>query len=124
MAVAHALQIANGNPIRSAMTVIDMDGTASFLTGTVLGVTAGTTLAGVDVDAAAVIAFTSAAAATPKELVIGLVEALNAALTGGTAWYVNNLSDGSADGWVVHVEAIHGLSDYVTLVTPTFVPAV
>ena len=119
MAVAHTLLQADGNAVRSAMSQLDMDGNASFASGTVVGLTIVTKLAGVDVDASTAESYTSGAAQTPKELMDAVVADFEGKLTGANVRYSHNVDD----FYVLHVEAVPGVADDVTISVPVFTPA-
>ena len=126
MAVAHTLAQATGNEVRSAMSLIDFDGIASFLIGTVIGVDVGTTdRAGDDVHVANTQAFTSTVAMTGHELLSALaakIEALSGGVAGARSWAAQN-SD--AELAVLHVAAEFSPASpavAVSLASPTFVP--
>lgn len=119
MAVSHAIKQADGNVSRSAMSLVKMDGNASFLTGTAMSLTVAVLDAeGGNVDASAAITYTSTGAVTAKELMDGFITELNDNLTGARAWYSRN----TADEWAVHVQVIAGEAQDVDISTPTFVP--
>lgn len=119
MAVANTVVQSLGNPARSSMGAVDMDGVTSFLTGTVIGYTIDTLdAAGTEVDAEAILAYTSTAANTPRELMNGLVAVLNAALDGASARY----SENTGNEYALHIEALAGVAQTSTLTVPVFIP--
>jgi len=128
MAVAHVLAQATGSEVRSAMSLVDFDGEESFLSGTVIGVTVGTTDRNGDpVHVANVQAITSVAVQTGHQLLQALAEKIQNAVggvAGSKAWHAMNGDNKEA---VLHVEAQFSPSSpavAVSLATPTFVPGV
>lgn len=119
MAVSHAIKQANGNQVRSAMSLIKMDGNRSFLTGTVVSLTvAVTNAAGGNVNASAARTLTTAAAMDSNALVEAFVAVLTTALTGAWCYWSKNTDD----EYVIHIKAKEGVAQNVLISTPTFVP--
>ena len=125
MAVSNVLAQATGSEVRSAMTAVNMDGNATFLTGTVIGVDIGTTdVDGNDVHVANTQAFTSAAEMTGHELMAAWANKINNLSAGGVAGARAYFTGNSDDEYILHVEAQYS-GPYpawaVSLATPTFV---
>lgn len=116
MAISATLAVKDGKPSRPAMILLDMDGTTSFLTGTELGATVVTQLAGSDVDASTAESFTSAEAMTPAELVAATCAALDADITGAKVWWAQN----GPEEFVIHFEPIVGVADDLDISTAVF----
>jgi hypothetical protein len=117
MAISHVLKQADGNPVRSSMSEVNMDGLDSFLSGTVLGLTVVTVDgAGDDVDASEAIAYTSTGVEDNKSLMDNLVATLQATLAGATVRYSQN----QFDQYILHIEAIAQLAQDVDISAPVF----
>jgi hypothetical protein len=119
MVASTTLKQANGNEIRGGSIVYDFDNTASFNTGTIIGATVQTQKAGVDVDAAAALDYTSTGAETGDQLIRNLADTLQAALTGADVSWSENEYDNQ---YSVSIEAIHGVADHVILSLPVLTP--
>lgn len=119
MAVSATIVQADGNQVRGAMMLVDMDGNTSFNTGTDLGCTVvSTDESGTDVDASAAIAYASTGAITPGQLIRDTVDELNSNLTGvACSWWKN-----TPDEYVISFEAIAGVAWNVDLSTTVFTP--
>jgi len=119
MAVSHAIKQANGNNVRSAMSLIKMDGGRSFLSGTAVSLTvAVTNAAGGNVNASAARTFTSSGVLSSEALVKAFITTLTTALTGAWCYYSKNTDD----EYVIHIKPKTGVAQDVLVSTPTFVP--
>ena len=114
MAISHALAQADGNEVRSSMSLVDFDGADSNGIGSTLGLTITTGLNGVDVDAATAELYTSTAVQTNHEFVAAACSAITALLTGGTVYFVGN----TPDKYVIHVIGINEVANDVLIATP------
>lgn len=107
MAISHVINQSEGNELRSSMSAIDFDGAFVTGIGSTLGITAATTLDGVEVDASAALLYTSAAIQTNQDFVQAACELISAALDGAHCWSSMN----TPDKFVMHIEATTSVGD-------------
>lgn len=120
MAASNTIVVADGHMARGAFLRFDADGTASFLTGTIIGATVATSLDGVAVDASTAETYTSAAALTPIELVKAFVADMDSKVTGcSVSW--SQIED---DQFIVKFTPIPRVADDVQLSVPVITPGV
>ena len=114
MAISHVLSQADGNAVRSSMSLVDFDGADSNGIGSTLGLTITTTLAGVDVDATTAELYTSTAVLNNHDMVAEACATITALLTGAVVYFAEN----TYDKFVIHVEAINQVADDSLIATP------
>ena len=119
MAISHVLSQADGNAVRSSMSLVDFDGVDTNGVGSTLGLTITTTLSGVDVDAVTAELYTSAAILNNHDMVAEACNTLTAALAGAEVYFAQN----TYDKFTIHVEALNSVADDSLIATPVLTVA-